>query len=480
MKNTSLNPNRGLAGQFRLAAITSALFVLALPAPSGSIGQAAELYVDANASANGNGSSLSPYVRITDAIERARQIRQSAVIPLDERIVIHVAPGNYVGTFNPNPLENNGNKEVLPIIVNMPNLTLAGATTSDHDSRGLPTGPGNGPQTKLKSGTTLTDPGQSLILITRTTDRWAGDNAAVTGFTLEENGSEDSPGQTGIFVDRVSGFSIAHNMFMHTGVGCLTRLSSGTFEDNCCIRNYGLGAAIHGGSANHPAVVTVRRNRCTSGFGGIDFRGTPTMRTLNVGANTLLVEPLQLVYDRNNPADAANIPDTLDIHVEGNDFSVNDGYGLWCFGFAPFFAYSTSDSTQPLTSVVRAIITGNTAANNGKYGLIVEPVGAFRNNPRQYISSVTATLQGNAFDGNGRAPAFFTFVSADVDLFGASLQNFKYVQNSTYQVTDLDGELTGFDYDNPVTDPLNGATLNNALILNGASIQPGIKITSKK
>ena len=93
---------------------------------------------------------------------------------------------------------------------------------------------------------------------------------------------------------------------------------------------------------------------------------------------------------------------------------------------------------------------------------------------------MTATLQGNAFDGNGRAPAFFTFVSADVDLFGASLQNFKYVQNSTYQVTDLDGELTGFDYDNPVTDPLNGATLNNALILNGASIQPGIKITSKK
>ena len=442
--------------------------------------EAADVYVDANAAAGGNGSIASPFLRITDAIARARQLRQATVISPNERIVIHVAPGNYVGTFNNNPLDNNGNKEVLPIIVNVPNLTLSGATVLDHDSRSLPTGPANGPQTKLKSGTTLTDPGQSLIVVGRTTDGWAGENVAVTGFTLEENGGVDSPGQTGIFVDRVSRFSITHNMFMHTGVGCLTRLSSGTFEDNCCVRNYGLGAAIHGGSGNHPAVVIVRQNRCTSGFGGIDFRGTPTMRTLNVGANSLAIEPLPLVYDRNNPAEAANIPDTLDIRIEQNDFSVNDGYGLWCFGFAPFFGYSTSDATQPLTSAVRATITGNTVANNGFYGFIVEPVGAFRNNPRQYISSVNATLQGNSFDGNGRSQAFFTFVSADVDLAGASLQNLKYLQNSSYQLSDLDGELTSFDYDNPVTDPFSGAALNNSLILNGGTVAAGVKVSSKK
>ena len=313
MKNTSSNPHASWARQRTRSSITSALVCFGLVVESSRVVQAADLYVDANAAAGGNGSVATPYLRITDAIGRARQLRQATVISPAERIVIHVAPGNYVGTFNSNPLDNNSNKEVLPIILNVPNLTLVGATVLDHDSRGLPTGPANAPQTKLKSGTTLTDPGQALILVTRTTDGSAGENVAINGLTLEENGSQDSPGQAGIFIDRVSGFSIAHNMFMHTGVGCLTRMSSGNFEDNCCVRNYELGAAIHGGSVNHPAVVTVRGNRCTSGFGGIDFRGTPTMRVLNNGANTLQVAPLQLVYDRNNPTDAANIPDTLDV-----------------------------------------------------------------------------------------------------------------------------------------------------------------------
>ena len=41
----------------------------------------------------------------------------------------------------------------------------------------------------------------------------------------------------------------------------------------------------------------------------------------------------------------------------------------------------------------------------------------------------------------------------------------------------LDGELAGFDYDNPVTDPFDGTVVNNTLIVNGAVIPPGTKIT---
>ena len=72
------------------------------------------------------------------------------------------------------------------------------------------------------------------------------------------------------------------------------------------------------------------------------------------------------------------------------------------------------------------------------------------------------------------------FIAGDVSLGFASVQNFKYLQDSSYQWTDLDGELPGFDYDNPSTDPFSGLALNNALMVNGASVPPGVKITSLK
>src|SRR5206468_9201524 len=150
MKNSTFNPHQNRAPGLNPRAITSALLCFASVVQSSWLVQAADLYVDANAAAGGNGSISSPFLRITDAVGRARQLRQGKTIALAEQILIHVAPGNYVGTFNNNPLDNNGNKEVLPIILNVPNLTLIGATVLDHDSRGLPTGPANGPQTKLK------------------------------------------------------------------------------------------------------------------------------------------------------------------------------------------------------------------------------------------------------------------------------------------------------------------------------------------
>ena len=59
---------------------------------------AADLYADASVTANGDGSAARPYWRITDAVVRARLLRQTAAIPSGERIVIHVAPGAYLGS----------------------------------------------------------------------------------------------------------------------------------------------------------------------------------------------------------------------------------------------------------------------------------------------------------------------------------------------------------------------------------------------
>ena len=48
---------------------------------------------------------------------------------------------------------------------------------------------------------------------------------------------------------------------------------------------------------------------------------------------------------------------------------------------------------------------------------------------------------------------------------------------STYAVTDRDGELTAFDYDNPVTDPVSGIVLDNSLSVNGVELPHGTSIT---
>jgi len=59
-------------------------------------------------------------------------------------------------------------------------------------------------------------------------------------------------------------------------------------------------------------------------------------------------------------------------------------------------------------------------------------------------------------------------------------ENFKYMQHSTYQVADLDGELEEFDYDHPLEDPFDGSpVVGNAIIYNG-TVQPnGIRITPR-
>ena len=442
----------------------------------GASARAADIFVDANAAAGGDGSAALPYVRITDAVGRARQLRQGGAIRLRERIMIHVAAGNYVGTFNPNPLDNNGNKEVLPILLNVPNLTLAGATVLDHDALGLPTGPSNGPQSKLSPSNSTDGEHQALVLICRTADGSVGNGVTVTGFTF------DAAGSIAVLVDRVANFAVLDNAFLHANFGTITRLSSGIVDGNFYFNCIGVGPGIGGGSRNSPARVTLSGNRSTGATGGADIRGEPSLRSLDLGANTLQLEPLQLVYDRNNPADLANLPDALDVSVQGNDFSGNAYTGLWCFfySFNPLFGYTTKDASQPKTAVVRATITGNTFTDNGDYGFVVEAGGAFRNNPRQLTAAFSGVFTDNALQDNGRAGALFDFIIGDVSLGSASIQTYKYLEQSAYQVTDMEGELAGFDYDNPATDPLSGAILNNSLTVNGATIPPGIKITSLK
>ena len=90
---------------------------------------------------------------------------------------------------------------------------------------------------------------------------------------------------------------------------------------------------------------------------------------------------------------------------------------------------------------------------------------------------MTGSFEGNTFVGNERAAALFTLTYWLVSVGENPPYYEKFAEESTYALTDGDGELSGFDYDNPVTEPLSGAVLNNTLTVNGVEVPHGKSIT---
>src|SRR5262249_52177281 len=146
----------------------------------------------------------------------------------------------------------------------------------------------------------------------------------------------------GIWVERVSGFEIRGNAFVHTPTGLGTRLASGVVEGNFCSA-YGLGLLLLGGSINQPAPVIISAHRCLrQGEGGIILGGAAGLALLDLGANPLAVAPIQQAYDRSNHDDLHNLPDTLTALVSGNDISDNTHFGARLWGYPPS-KYTTTD-----------------------------------------------------------------------------------------------------------------------------------------
>jgi hypothetical protein len=438
------------------------------------------LYVDAAATENGDGSRHRPFWRITDAVERARVLQQEDS-GRKERIVIEVGPGTYTGSYESSDLASNPRLEPLPIILNFAGLTLRGETKFEEDEDELLTGfyP---PESKtfVTTKNVLTR-GQVLLLIATTTDGMAGDRNAVSGFVMDALALEDplAVGGFDIYADRVSDFSIHHNLLRGGTSGIGTRYASGTVEANFRPANSANSPGIFmtGGSMVHPARVTLRRNRSTQNALGATVGAVANFVQLDLGTSALRLEPLQTTYDPTNPDDQKNIPDTFEVRIEDNDFSNNRSFGLKC-GFFPPFYYTTVDATQPITGILNVLVRNNRFNANGDYGIIVDAFMPSRSNPRELTGMFEATFEHNSFIDNGRKVALFDFTQVGASLGRMSRQDYKYIQDSTFQVADLDGELEGFDYDHPLDDPYDGSpVVGNFLIVNG-DLQPnGIWIT---
>jgi len=428
--------------------------------------RAADLYVDASTATGGDGSTTSPYARITDAVERARQFRQAGVIPASEAIVVHVAPGTYMGSYD-SP-GSNKRLELLPIVLNVPNVVLSGATALALDAQGLPTGiaPGTA-ETILASTDPLASRLQTLVAIVSTTDGGVGNDVTVTGFTLEQPES-DHFGNS-VYADHVSGFAIRGNRFRHAGIQFKSIYSSGALEQNLISESpNGPGALVAGGSGEYPAQVTVRLNRIVNNAEhGLMAMPTVPHITPDLGRNNLTAIKGQF---HGSNADAHS----LEITIMANDLSQNGVLGLRFLMICPTFVFDPAYEAQ--TSVLRANVINNTLNGNGNYGLDVEGGDVLEQGNKTFSGRFVGTFSGNQMVGNGRHGTIFTYTFGGNRLPGDSSI---YLRNSIYDVLDIDGELADFDYANPLNDPIDGTPLNNALVVNGAVVAHGIKISPR-
>jgi len=421
---------------------------------------AVRIYVDVQAPPGGDGSTAAPFRTIADGLSRAREIRDS----VRDRVIILVAPGSYTETY--------------PLYVNVSNLELRGSTRLILDDEGMPQDcGGNGDALPcMEAGTeTLITPknvlpnGRPLFMVAPTRDMREARlrDIDIRGFVFDGLGNVGLSG-TAMFIDRVTNFLVDQNVIRHGGPGINTRLASGTMRSNFAYHNVD-GLAASGGSQLEPAEVVLVANRSTHNTAtGAIVLGTADVKTFSDDLN---LKEIQTLFDPSLHPE--QVPDTLAITVERNDFSNNAMFG---FRFEEYVTgsvfYDTTDN-QPMTANIRAVVRHNTCRNNREYGFLIEGAFAPRSNPRKFTAMFDGTFRNNDLSGQARAGLFVGFMlNGQVTRNPALIKTTQYLQDSAFRlrVAPEDGSY-GIDYDNPELDRFNGITpLNNTLLINRESI----------
>jgi hypothetical protein len=86
-----------------------------------------------------------------------------------------------------------------------------------------------------------------------------------------------------------------------------------------------------------------------------------------------------------------------------------------------------------------------------------------------FSGELDIVLSGNSISGSLTRVASVSFGRT----FAANINNWKYLQDATYTISDPDLTLQGTPLEHPATDPLDGRVLNNRLYYNGEVIPEG-------
>ena len=446
----------------------------------------ATIYVDCAAASRGNGSTRRPYWRITDALERARQLR-----PADpRRIVVRVAPGVCSGNFETQPTGlTTRPPELLPLVLNVPNLTLHGAGIMQY-AEGYPVAHRAGTATTVTVDTFRYGWfDNTVILIAPTADGGRADGTVIEGLTIDDQFNSVH----GIWITRTQRITVRDNVVEHVNFSamnvteCSGRIVGNVFHDGSP------GLAVAGGSQDHPSKLYVGGNSITANYEGLGVFGNSTIT--GPGQYEEVANPLVMLPYPINPT-ASQVGNRIDVEIEGNDISNNyNGLNFAIMG-AGHYPYSQTGS-------INASVHDNRFMDNAGYPFSIESGFVFRGtssywtNPDlfdfpegfigffatpfithgpidgPYSGIVNASFERNLWRNTNSAPlapAFLSFSSGYVyDLatgapYPGLISHYSYMRNSHLNLRDEDGlfSLPGVIRDDlRSTDPLDGTALHN-------------------
>jgi hypothetical protein len=468
------------------------LFLFALsysfPSLAQSAGTAASspsmLYVDCAATSRGDGSSARPYWRITDALESARILRNW----IPRRITISVAPGICSGNFETQPTgQTTRPPELLPLVLNVPNLTLHGAGVMEYAGR-YPVAPRVGTATTVTVDTLrLGTLDNTVIYVGPTKDGAWADGTVIEGLVIDDEFNS----QFGMFINRTQRITVRNNVVEHVNFGAMNGSEcSGRIIGN--VVHDGLpGMVFAAGTSSNPSVLYIGGNTATNNPEGVAFFGASiATEHLDMGANPLEELPYPI-----NPT-PSQLGNHIEVVFEGNDVSNNiNGLQFALFGGGHYPYLQTVN--------MRVNVHDNRFIDNSAYPFSVDSGFVFRgtseywtnpdpaNFPIGYLGSLaTPFITHGPFDGPysadvsaifedniwknpdvvPTAPAILTL--SYIDVYDAAtgapdpslVLEYSYLRNSRLNFVDEDGLLSqpGVIRDDlRLYDPLDGAALLN-------------------
>jgi hypothetical protein len=271
------------------------------------------LYVDCAATSRGNGSAARPYWRITDALDRARLLRRST----STRLTIRVASGTCSGNFETQPTEPTTRPpELLPLVLNVPNLTLDGAGVMKY-ADGYPIALRNGTATTVSVDTLhqgVFD--TTVIYVGPTTDGGRADGAVIEGLVVDA--AFNSYFTYGIDISRTQRITVRNNVVEHVTLGAINGSEcSGRIVGNV-VHDGSPGMLFAAGTAENPSRLYIGGNTATNNYEGVGFFGDSMVTEhLDMGANPL--EPLPYPI---HPT-AGQMGNHIEVEFAGNDVSSN-------------------------------------------------------------------------------------------------------------------------------------------------------------
>ena len=446
----------------------------------------ATIYVDCAAVSRGNGSARRPYWRITDALERARQLR-----PADSRrIVIRVAPGICSGNFETQPTgQTTRPPELLPLVLNIPNLTLHGAGIMEY-AEGYPVAQRAGTATTVTVDTFRYGWfDNTVILVAPTADGGRADGTVIEGLAIDDEFNSVH----GIWITRAQRITVRDNVVEHVNFAAINVTeSSGSIIGNV-IHDGTPGLGVAGGSQDNPSKLYVGGNSITANYEGIGVFGNSTIT--GPGRFEVVANPLEMLPYPINPT-ASQVGNHIDVEFEGNDVT-NNYFGM------RFSVIGVGGYPYSQTGSINARVHDNRFMDNAGYPFAVESGFVFRSTssywtnpdlydfPEGYIGFFAAPfITHGPIDGpysgivNARfernlwsnanvapiAPAMLTFSATNLydPTTGAPdpnlISHYVYMRNSRLNFEDEDGlfSLPGVIRDDlRPFDPLNGTALHN-------------------